>query len=76
MIDKSSAHGVKYNVCLVGQPEEEAKFLEMGIDSIFTNDYLFAFYGTNGKRKTESGVFRVFIGEKSDVEEYREFNLL
>ena len=43
-----------------------AKFLEMGIDCFFTNDYLFAFYGANGKRKAESGVFRVFTWKNTE----------
>lgn len=40
MIDKAHAHGIKCNVFWSDDPEEAAKFLEMGVDCILTNDYL------------------------------------
>jgi glycerophosphoryl diester phosphodiesterase len=40
MIDKAHAHGIKCNVFWSDDPEEAAKFLEMGVDCVLTNDYL------------------------------------
>ena len=40
MIDKAHANGIRCNVFWSDDPEEAAKFLEMGIDCILTNDYL------------------------------------
>ncbi len=40
MIDKAHAHGIKCNVFWSDDPEETVKFLDMGIDTILTNDYL------------------------------------
>lgn len=40
MIDKAHAHGIICNVFWSDDPEETAKFLDMGIDVILTNDYL------------------------------------
>ena len=40
MIDKAHAHGIKCNVFWSDDPDEAAKFLEMGVDCILTNDYL------------------------------------
>ena len=40
MIDKAHVHGIKCNVFWSDDPEEAAKFLEMGADCILTNDYL------------------------------------
>ena len=39
MIDKAHAHGIKCNVFWSDDPEETQKFLDMGIDTILTNDY-------------------------------------
>jgi len=40
MIDKAHAHGIRCNVFWSDDPEETRHFLEMGIDTILTNDYL------------------------------------
>ena len=40
MIDKAHAHGIKCNVFWSDDVEEAKKFLDMGIDTILTNDYL------------------------------------
>ncbi len=39
MIDKAHRHGIKCNVFWSDDGEETKKFLEMGIDTILTNDY-------------------------------------
>ena len=39
MIDKAHANGIKCNVFWSDDPAEARKFLEMGIDTILTNDY-------------------------------------
>lgn len=39
MIDKAHDHGIKCNVFWSDDEEETKKFLEMGIDTILTNDY-------------------------------------
>ena len=39
MIDKAHAHGMKCNVFFADDPEEAQKYLDMGIDTILTNDY-------------------------------------
>ncbi len=39
MIDKAHANGIKCNVFWSDDAEETQKFLEMGIDTILTNDY-------------------------------------
>ena len=39
MIDKAHEHGIKCNVFWSDEEEETQKFLEMGIDTILTNDY-------------------------------------
>ena len=39
MIDKAHAHGIKCNVFWSDDPEEAVRFLDMGIDTILSNDY-------------------------------------
>lgn len=39
MIDKAHANGIICNVFFADDPEEAKKYLEMGIDTILTNDY-------------------------------------
>ena len=39
MIDKAHAHGIICNVFWSDDPEETVRFLDMGIDTILTNDY-------------------------------------
>ena len=39
MIDKAHEHGIKCNVFWSDDEDETKKFLEMGIDTILTNDY-------------------------------------
>jgi len=39
MIDKAHKHGIKCNVFWSDDEDETKKFLEMGIDTILTNDY-------------------------------------
>ena len=39
MIDKAHAHGITCNVFWSDDPEEARQFLNMGIDTILTNDY-------------------------------------
>lgn len=39
MIDKAHANGIRCNVFFADHPEEAQKYLDMGIDTILTNDY-------------------------------------
>ena len=39
MIDRAHKVGIRCNVFFADDPEEAARFLEMGIDTILTNDY-------------------------------------
>ena len=39
MIDKAHAHGIRCNVFWSDDPEETRQFLDMGIDTILTNDF-------------------------------------
>ena len=39
-VDKAHANGIKCNVFYADDPEEAKKYIEMGIDTILTNDYL------------------------------------
>ena len=39
MIDKAHAHGIRCNVFFADEPEEAKKYLDMGIETILTNDY-------------------------------------
>ena len=39
MIDKAHAHGIRCNVFWADDPDEAKEFLDMGIDTILTNDY-------------------------------------
>jgi len=39
MIDKAHAHGIKCNYFYADDPEQAKKLLDMGIDTILTNDY-------------------------------------
>ncbi len=39
-IDKAHAHGILCNVFWADDPEEAAKYFDMGIDTVLTNDYL------------------------------------
>lgn len=41
MIDKAHKNGIKCNVFWSDNCEETKKLLEMGIDTILTNDYLY-----------------------------------
>lgn len=40
MIEKAHAHGIVCNVFWSDDPQEAREFLEMGVDTILTNDYL------------------------------------
>jgi len=39
MVDKAHAHGILCNVFYADDPEEARRYLDMGIDTILTNDY-------------------------------------
>lgn len=39
LIDKAHAHGIKCNLFYTDNPEDARKYLEMGIDTVLTNDY-------------------------------------
>lgn len=39
MIDKAHAHGIRCNVFYADEVEEAKQYLDMGIDTILTNDY-------------------------------------
>jgi glycerophosphoryl diester phosphodiesterase len=39
MIEKAHAHGIRCNVFWADDPEEARSYLEMGADTILTNDY-------------------------------------
>ncbi len=39
MIDEAHAHGIRCNVFWADDPDEAKEFLDMGIDTILTNDY-------------------------------------
>ena len=38
MIDKAKDHGIKLNVFYADDPEEAEKYLDMGVDTVLTND--------------------------------------
>ena len=40
MIDRAHAAGLRVNVFWSDDPAEAKKFLDMGVDTILTNDYL------------------------------------
>ena len=40
MIDKAHAHGIRCNVFWADDPDEAIRYLDMGVDTILTNDYL------------------------------------
>ena len=40
LVEKAHAHGILCNVFWADDPEEAERFLDMGIDTILTNDYL------------------------------------
>jgi glycerophosphoryl diester phosphodiesterase len=40
MVDKAHEHGIICNVFYADEEEEALSYLEMGIDTILTNDYL------------------------------------
>ena len=39
MVDKAHAHGIRCNVFYADDPEEANRYLDMGIDTILTNNY-------------------------------------
>ena len=39
MIEKAHAHGIKCNVFYADEVDEAIKYIDMGIDTILTNDY-------------------------------------
>ena len=39
MVDKAHAHGIRCNVFYADTPEEAKQYLDMGIDTILTNNY-------------------------------------
>ena len=39
MVEKAHAHGIRCNVFYADDPEEAKQYLEMGIDTILTNNY-------------------------------------
>ena len=45
-IDKAHAHGILCNVFWADDPEEAQRYLEMGIDTVLTNDYLTVYNAT------------------------------
>ena len=40
MVNKAHAHGIRCNVFFADDPDEARRYLDMGIDTILTNDYL------------------------------------
>ena len=40
MIDKAHAHGIRCNLCCTDDPQQARAYLDMGIDTILTNDVL------------------------------------
>ena len=40
MIDYAHKNGIRCNVFYADDPEEAKEYIEMGIDTILTNDYL------------------------------------
>ena len=50
MIDKAHANGILCNVFWSDDPEETVRFLEMGIDTILTNDYNIISQVVKGKK--------------------------
>ena len=40
MIEKAHAHGIKCNIFWADDPQEALHYLDMGVDTILTNDYL------------------------------------
>ena len=50
-VDKAHAHGILCNVFYADDPEEAKAFLDMGIDTILTNDYLTIYNAVKEKLK-------------------------
>lgn len=48
-VDKAHAHGIRCNVFWADDPDEAKKYLDMGIDTILTNDYLTVYNAVKDK---------------------------
>jgi len=48
-VDRAHAHGIRCNVFWADDPEEARRYLDMGIDTILTNDYLTVYNATKDK---------------------------
>ena len=50
MIDKAHAHGIRCNVFWSDDPDEAQQFIDMGIDTILTNDFNLVFSRVKGNK--------------------------
>ena len=50
-VDKAHAHGILCNVFYADDPDEAKSYLDMGIDTILTNDYLTVYNAVEEKLK-------------------------
>lgn len=48
-VDRAHAHGIRCNVFWADDPEEARHYLDMGIDTVLTNDYLTVYNATKDK---------------------------
>ena len=48
-VDKAHAHGIRCNVFWADDPDEAGRYLDMGIDTILTNDYLAVYNAVKDK---------------------------
>lgn len=51
MVDKAHAHGVRCSVFYVDESEEAKQYLDMGIDTILTNNYRVIAETVKGNKK-------------------------
>ena len=56
MIDKAHAHGIICNVFWSDDPDEARQFLDMGIDTILSNDYLAISNAVGNYKKPYAGI--------------------
>ena len=50
-VDKAHAHGILCNVFYADDPDEAKRYLDMGIDTILTNDYMTVYNAVKEKLK-------------------------
>ena len=56
-IEKAHAHGILCNVFWADDPDEARRYLDMGIDTVLTNDYLTVFNAVEDKLARKKNMF-------------------